>query len=453
MAGSASDRGGGGLHTSAPRRRGRLAVALVVSAGMLIASATPALATHPEGSTVEISVAGSGYLEMNGRRYRGPFIITAESDGVAVVERTGLETYLEGIREVPFAWDEDTLAAQAVAARTYLAWTLSSGRTRTGRRIGYDICATAACQVYAGVEAILGPEGDRWRDAVARTTGEILIYDGAPARAFYSSTTSGRTRNIEDIWPGSTPAPYLVGVPSTDEDSPFVEWSWELPAYQMDRLLRVAGVADGEVQSVATRTTEDGEGPWMVDIVSEMGTVTLDTWELRSKINAAASIMPDRLPASNDEGRVYPTTILSPEYTIRFEMRIGYFQDFAYPDPHYVVEGGGWGHLIGMSQFGAQAMAEKGTSYEEILAHYYGGLTPTPGDAFLPEELSVGLVVGGEAVTVGTDSFLHITLDGEEIEVHDPGPWRFEWADGRLIVIAPPSGPTVVRPGSPNSPF
>jgi len=422
-----------------------------MSVGLFI-DAPPSPAAELEGSRVEVSVGGDGYLELNGRRYQGPFIITAEDDGVALVERVGLETYLEGIREVPFSWDEHALAAQAVAARTYLAWTLIGGRTETGRRIGYDICATAACQVYAGVDAVLGPEGGRWSAAVTDTTGEILVFDGEPARAFYSSTTGGRTRNIEDIWPGSAPAPYLVGVSSTGENSPFVEWSWELPAYQMERLLRVAGVASGEVQSVTTNTTENGEGPWTVDIASDTGTVSLDTWDLRAKINAAASVMPHLLPASNEEGRVYPTTILSPEYTIRYEMRVGHIDDNVYLDPHYVVEGGGWGHLIGMSQFGAQAMAERGATYVEILAHYYGGLTPVEGDGFLPEEVSVGLVIGDEGVTVDTDSFLRITLDGEALDVPDPGAWTFSWENGRLVVIRPSSGPPRVPPGMPDVP-
>jgi stage II sporulation protein D len=420
---------------------------------MVVALAYPAQAADPEGATAEVSVGGEGYLELNGRRYRGPFTITAESDGVAVVEVMGTEMYLEGIREVPFSWDEDALAAQVVAARTYLAWTLASGRTGSGRRIGYDICATAACQVYAGVEPVLGPEGERWRSAITRTAGEILIYDGGPARAFYSSTTGGRTRNIEDIWPGSAPAPYLVGVPSTGEESPFVEWSWELPAHQMDRLLILAGVATGKIDSVTTRTTENGEGPWMVDIVSSSGTISLDTWALRSKINSAASVMSRYLPATSPEGRVYPTTILSPQYTIRYEARIGNFFGNAYPDPYYVVEGAGWGHLIGMSQFGAQAMAERGATYYDILAHYYGGLTPVPGEAFLPDQLAVGLVIGAESVTVDTDSFLSIVLDGDPLAVPSPGAWRFDWEEGRLIVVPPVSGPPSVRPGMPDAPF
>ncbi len=433
-----------------PRRK--LTLVILVLAGAVTAMPSVS-AVEFEGSTVEVVVGGDGFLELNGRRYRGPFTISSEDDGVAVVERVGLETYLEGIREVPFSWDEDALAAQVVAARTYLAWTLLGGRTQTGRRIGYDICATAACQVYAGVDAVLGPEGDRWSGAVAGTVGEILVYEGEPARAFYSSTTGGRTRNIEDIWPGSEPAPYLVGVPSTGEDSPFVEWSWQLPAFQMERLLREAGVASGQIRSVETNTTENGEGPWTIEITSDSGTVSLDTWELRAKINAAASIMPHLLPASNDEGRVYPTTILSPEYTIRHEIRMGHFLDFAYPDPYYLVEGRGWGHLIGMSQFGAQAMAERGATYSEILAHYYGGLTPVSGEQFLPEQVSVGLVVGADRVTVDTGSFLMITLDGEQVAVPDPGAWTFQWEDGRLFVISPSSDTPRVPLGSPNVPI
>jgi stage II sporulation protein D len=348
---------------------------------------------------------------------------------------------------VPFSWDSDALKAQVVAARTYLAWTLSGGRSETGRRIGYDICATAACQVYAGVEALLGDGGDRWRAAVADTTGEILVYQGSPARAYYSSTTGGRTRNIEDIWPGSEPAPYLVGVPSPGEESPFVSWSFELSGYDMHRLLREAEVATGRVHSITTRTTEDGGGPWMVDIVSDGGTVSIDTWSLRGKLNQAASIMPDILPASNDDGRVYPTTILSPQFEIRRESRSIDLLGISIPVPYYVVEGAGWGHLIGMSQFGAQEMAEGGAGYVEILAHYYGGLIPVQGGEQVPDQVSVGLVVGGDSVTIDSDAYMTITLDGEQVEVANPGAWTFEWEEGHLKVISPVSGVPLVRSG------
>jgi stage II sporulation protein D len=413
-----------------------LAVA-TLSAAIVILPADPAQAARPEGSIIEVSAAGDTYLEMNGRRYRGPFRVTAESDGAAVVEVTSLDAYLEGIREVPFTWDEEALAAQVVAARTYLAWTLVGGRTETGERIGYDICATAACQVYAGVDAILEEDGDRWRSAVARTSGEILIHQGAPARAFYSSTTGLRTRNIEDIWPGSEPAPYLVGVPSPGEDSPFVSWSWELPEILMERLLSEAGVAGGDVHSILNRTTEDGQGPWMIDIISDTGTVSMDTWSLRSRINEAASIFPERLPALRPDGIQYPNTVLSPEFSIMRDIRVHRLGMNDRIDPWYVVEGAGWGHLIGMSQYGAQAMAEAGSTYPEILAHYYGGLTPVPGDGFLPEQLAVGLAIGERSVRVSSDLPLQVTVDGSDLPPAPGGSWTFLWIDGVLQVIPP----------------
>jgi len=103
--------------------------ALAVIAFFLLMT-PPALAARPQGAVVEVSAPDGAYLEMGGRRYRGPFRITAESDGVAVVEVVPLDAYLEGIREVPFSWHADALAAQVVAARTYLAWTLLGGAPR-----------------------------------------------------------------------------------------------------------------------------------------------------------------------------------------------------------------------------------------------------------------------------------------------------------------------------------
>jgi hypothetical protein len=124
----------------------------------------------------------------------------------------------------------------------------------------------------------------------------------------------------------------------------------------------------------------------------------------------------------------------------------------AHPDPHFVVEGEGWGHLIGMSQFGSQAMAEDGAGYTEILAHYYGGLTPVGGAQFLPDEVAVGLVIGADSVSISTNSVLEVTLDGVELEVPDPGVWKFKWEEGRLVVV-PAVLDRQVPPGAPYQPF
>jgi len=173
----------------------------------------------------------------------------------------------------------------------------------------------------------------------------------------------------------------------------------------------------------------------------------MDTWALRSRINEAAAILPDLLPAKRPDGVDYPNTILSPEFSIRREVRAGRVggDALAIALPYYVVEGAGWGHLIGMSQYGAQAMAEAGSGYPEILAHYYGGLTPVPGDQFLPEQVAVGLIVGSELVRIRSDSPLNVVVDGVPVETAEAGSWGFIWVDGALQVTqpvpyVPPSG-------------
>ena len=105
--------------------------------------------------------------------------------------------------------------------------------------------------------------------------------------------------------------------------------------------------------------------------------------------------------------------------------------------PYYIVEGAGWGHLIGMSQYGAQAMAGAGSAYPEILAHYYGGLSPVAGDRFLPDQLAVGLVIGSESVIIRSDSPLTVLVDGTPVETTQPGSWGFIWVDGALQVTQP----------------
>jgi hypothetical protein len=82
-------------------------------------------------------------------------------------------------------------------------------------------------------------------------------------------------------------------------------------------------------------------------------------------------------------------------------------------------------------------MAEAGSPYPDILAHYYGGLTPVPGDQFLPEQLAVGLVIGSELVRIRSDSPLNVVVDGVPVETTETGSWGFMAVDGVLQVIQP----------------
>jgi SpoIID/LytB domain protein len=370
---------------------------------------------------------------IDGRRYGGSVRVSGHRDGLAVVETVPVDDYLAGIQEVPLSWEPAALEAQVIAARTYLAWTLSRGRSGEARRLGYDICATDACQVYAGREPVLAPGGWRWREAIARTGGLILLYQGRPARAYYSSTSGGRTRTVSDVWPGID-LPYLVAVPSPAEDSPFTEWSWWLPAPLMERLLEEAGLIEGELESIETTVTADGEGPWTVTIRSSGGEHRLTTWELRGRINRAAAVLPDQLPAFRPDGRRYPQAVLSGTYTISsLDLPLGPLGQITL----YRVKGRGWGHQVGMSQYGAQAMALAGAGAAEILGHYYGGLEPQAGGDWVPEAVEVLLASGAEELEVTVTGPVDVVADGVVIASGELGSWRLSADRGSLLVEAP----------------
>jgi stage II sporulation protein D len=129
----------------------------------------------------------------DGSRYGGTLEARLSPSGtMLVVSDVTMQTYVEGLGEVPFSWPMAALKAQVVAARTY-AWHSIQLATFVERGLGYDICDTVACQVYRGRDWVLGPGGDRWRQAVAETQGEVLTYEGEPILARYFSTSGGHT--------------------------------------------------------------------------------------------------------------------------------------------------------------------------------------------------------------------------------------------------------------------
>ncbi len=411
----------------------RTLVALLAAVVAVVAVGAPAGADDALYAD-EVAIVGSGSpMEFGGRRYGGAFTVRIVDGRVVLTERVDPDAYMRGIREVPASWEPAALRAQAIAARTYLAWTLDRGRSSSGRTYGYDICATAACQVYRGGVGESGAAA--WDAAVAATAGEILLHEGDPAQAMYSSTTSGRTRNFEDVFGGS-PKPYLVSVPSPNEPSPYVRWTIDVTQAGMREILREAGIT-AELLNLRVETTSDGGGPWAVEGVFTDGVRRWTTWEFRGLMNRHAhDALPDDFPTRRPDGRRYPTTILGPTYTVVRGLR--YDAAIVSGPPLvsvYSFVGGGWGHDVGMSQFGAQAMALEGAGHEEILAHYYSGLVPSDAGGFLPEELVVGLSISTDPVEVSGS--LAVSIDGAPIADGVEGTWRFESAGVQVRVVPP----------------
>ena len=172
--------------------------------------------TRAVPSPLEIQAADGGLLPAGDARYRGLLRVVATPRGTLhVVNRIGLEEYLLGVVPLemgPRVYDElEALKAQAVAARTYAV-----KRRGDFAAEGYDLCATARCQVYGGASA----EQPLTTRAVKETEGQLLLWDGAPADALFTSTCGGRTEEARHVFPSYPPErfPYLRSVRCAGEE-------------------------------------------------------------------------------------------------------------------------------------------------------------------------------------------------------------------------------------------
>ena len=419
-----------------------LALACLLVTGL----APPALAQEAEQvggyhRRLELVPAEGHVLVWDGRRFGGRLEVKVSQGGLAVVEHLPPEQYLMGIEEVPLTWPEAALRAQAVAARTYLAWTLAGGRAGAAASHGFDICATDACQVYRGLDQLDRSGGARWAAAIGDTADQVLVYQGRPAQALYSSTSGGRTRAVQDVFEGSPPIPYLQAVDSPGEDSPFASWQVELASWKLADVLREADYLVGpDVSEAAVLETVDGGGPWQVRLMTGAGERLIELDDFRRLMNRYGPRRhPGELPAQRPDGKRYPQVILSYTFSIHEEVRIPDEFRPGYPlrERVFVIEGAGWGHQVGMSQYGAKAMADRGAGYGEILAHFYGGLQPQQAGDLLPDEVSVGLDWGREEVRISSDGPVTLLADGEPLVTGALGEWTFRSEEDLVAVIAP----------------
>ncbi|GAB6877451.1 SpoIID/LytB domain-containing protein [Thermaerobacter litoralis] len=233
-------------------------------------------------------------------------------------------------------WDPDALRAQAVAARTYTVSLLLAGERSTPRQLyGTDTSTDPAeAQAY---NPVVPPAVTA---AVQATRGEIVVYDGKPIVALFSACAGPRTAGLRESFPGDDRrAPYLRPVPSPCERAaPAFIRRWAV-ALTAGELAGVAGVAPSLVQEVAIAR----RGPSGRAVLIRIGPRLVHAAELRRQVG------PNRLKST------WLTEIEPLEGGV------------------WIFRGRGWGHGVGLDQWGAQAMARQGRSYREILAHYYPG--------------------------------------------------------------------------------
>lgn len=280
---------------------------------------------------VEVVTEGS-HVYVNRKPYRGTMELHNVLGRIQVVNILRLEEYLLSVvpSEIPSGWPVEALKAQAVAARTYAYSKIASGASREL----YDLKDTTSSQVYKGVSA----EKKETSKAVFETSHQVMTYKGKPITAVFHSTCGGHTASSHDVWKSDAPVPYLKGVTcGYCTESRHYEWEAEFPPHVIESKIQQHYSNIGAVRAVNFRKVEGRVAE--VTILHGRGSLKMTGNEFRLLMD--------------------PSKVKSTFFTSETTPR------------SMVIHGRGWGHGVGMCQWGARGMAEKGKTYKEILSHYY----------------------------------------------------------------------------------
>ncbi len=268
-----------------------------------------------------------------GKSYPGNLRIRRDDRGrLEVHNLLDIEEYLAGVlfSEMPSSFPDEALKAQAVAARTYARYRMSHGNPL--------LRATDADQVYGGA----GPKHERARTLVAATRGLVLETGGETLPAYFMSTCGGATVDAVRVFPGS-PTSGLAGVAC--------DWCRESPKYRWSRTLALPELARRLGVSAISSITADRDrlGHTLAfEVTGSRGSKSFQGQEFRRAWNAGAASEAEKLPSS-----WLPTIDLSRSAV--------------------TVQGAGFGHGVGLCQYGAAGLAKSGKEWRAILDYYYHG--------------------------------------------------------------------------------
>ena len=276
-----------------------------------------------------------GELTVNGLTVGNRVIVKRQNGKLLAINELPLEDYVKGVvpSEMNPAWHLEALKVQAIATRTYALY-----KMRQNARKDFDVVASVKDQVYLyrGRAAAAGPAAR----ATAETRDQVLAYRDEPILAAFSSTAAGLTEDAWNVW--SVDLPYLKGVECPfDLNSPWYQWRTDVGLAMLEQRLRDEGFPVGVIASLAPATFTKAGRVAEVRILHSGGELYVKGDDLR---------------------RVLGYTVL-PSTQFDFDV-VGLQVQFA---------GRGNGHGVGLCQWGAKELAERGYSAETILRYYYPG--------------------------------------------------------------------------------
>ena len=314
-------------------------------AGALVASGKGAVSLSVRGEKIgwggektlssPIDIDSPSGLRFGGKELVGRIRVSAQKGQLLAVAVVPLEEYVKAVvsREAPPSFQPEALSALAVAVRTYALLAMEKPREPT-----HDVVAGVEDQIFEGMEMV----GEVFRRAAESTRGEVLAYRGVLARTVFHSTCGGRTENAKDAW--GTDVPYLRSLACDDcLDSPMRRWDYRMTAKEGKRVALLLGIR--------------AEETLRLDFVEWSSTGRASRVRLSSgRVSRDVAAAVFRREAGYSRVKSLKMSILP----------VG---------DGWVFGGQGYGHGVGMCQWGANGMAKNGKTYREILARYYPGTT------------------------------------------------------------------------------
>jgi stage II sporulation protein D len=282
--------------------------------------------------------ARRGPLRVGARDYVGALEIWRQGEGLLLINDVAMEEYVAGtVRgEASERWPAEALRALAVAARTYAVFQ----QNRSAGKV-FHLVSGNQDQNFVG----LALEGSPAREAARTTAGQVLTWQGRVFPTFYHSDSGGFTEAPQSVFSGDG-VPPLEGV--RDEfsiESPNYTWTVTIPLAVIGDRLRRGGIEVGQVTRLSVLERSPSFRVARMTVEHSRGTTTLRGADFRRLIGYDALKSTLFVPVAHDGA-------------VRFEGR-------------------GWGHGVGLSQFGAKGMADRGYTYPQILDHYYPGTSLT----------------------------------------------------------------------------
>ncbi len=279
-----------------------------------------------------VEPTGKGFVYIGDRWYRGRTLVIPTEKGVTAVNWVDLEEYLYSVigGEMNTRWPLEALKAQAIAARTYALYE----RERQRNNPIYDLGASPdRWQIYKGVIS----ETPTTYAAVDRTAGQVLTYQNRIILSAFHACSGGHTENVEDVWGNNLP--YLRAVPDFDQNIRECNWSRTFSPTEISAKFPEVG----NVKQIIPETRSPFGSVKVLKIIGDKGEKVLRGEEVRT----ALSLRSTRFNISNGNGA-------------------------------FTLQGLGFGHAIGMSQWGAYNLAARGANHLQILGYYYRGVALTP---------------------------------------------------------------------------